>query len=162
MYNSTADVVHPLLLHRIPGYCCTILIYHPFRARVRHSNANLCFFSRPPAGPTLRSTELRPLLLTPPPHREVGPLRRRGMVFVHLRVCPSNDASTFCPLLSPPAVISHLHLFCFRLVVVLSVVSVSILSSDTATDSIGSFVDIFNVCLYASPLALAWKVGLRR
>eukprot|EP00903_Cladosiphon_okamuranus_P006992 g6803.t1 len=44
------------------------------------------------------------------------------------------------------------------LVVVLSVVFVSILSSDTATDSIGSFVDIFNVCLYASPLALAWKV----
>lgn len=43
-----------------------------------------------------------------------------------------------------------------------SAVFVSVLSSDTATDSIGSFVDIFNVCLYASPLALAWKVGVRR
>eukprot|EP00752_Nemacystus_decipiens_P014224 g12652.t1 len=44
------------------------------------------------------------------------------------------------------------------LVVTSSVVFVTILSSDTATDSIGSFVDIFNVCLYASPLAIAWKV----
>ncbi|CAM9526766.1 unnamed protein product, partial [Hapterophycus canaliculatus] len=31
-------------------------------------------------------------------------------------------------------------------------------SEETAADRIGYFVDIFNICLYASPLALAWKV----
>lgn len=32
-------------------------------------------------------------------------------------------------------------------------------SRDTAVDRIGYVVDLFNVLLYASPLALAWKVG---
>ncbi|CAM9454620.1 unnamed protein product [Scytosiphon promiscuus] len=31
-------------------------------------------------------------------------------------------------------------------------------SRETSSDSIGYVVDMFNVCLYASPLALAWKV----
>lgn len=43
------------------------------------------------------------------------------------------------------------------MIVAASVLS-ALYSSDTVEDSIGSFVDIFNVCLYASPLALAWKV----
>ncbi|CAN0431011.1 unnamed protein product [Ectocarpus sp. 8 AP-2014] len=39
-----------------------------------------------------------------------------------------------------------------------AVVMTVIWSSTTAADSIGYFVDLFNVCLYASPLELAWKV----
>lgn len=31
-------------------------------------------------------------------------------------------------------------------------------SKDTAEDSVGYFVDFFNVGLYASPLSLAWQV----
>ncbi|CAM9510367.1 unnamed protein product [Ectocarpus sp. 6 AP-2014] len=39
-----------------------------------------------------------------------------------------------------------------------AVVMTVVWSSTTAADSIGYFVDLFNVCLYASPLELAWKV----
>ncbi|CAN0233356.1 unnamed protein product [Ectocarpus sp. 4 AP-2014] len=37
-------------------------------------------------------------------------------------------------------------------------VMAAVWSSTTAADSLGYFVDLFNVCLYASPLELAWKV----
>lgn len=48
----------------------------------------------------------------------------------------------------------------FRLMAISAIVIAVVWSNDTAADRIGYFVDIFNVCLYASPLALAWKVRI--
>ena len=41
-----------------------------------------------------------------------------------------------------------------------SIVVAVVWSRKTATDHIGYVVDVFNVALYSSPLALAWKVGV--